>query len=91
VSAHGDRQPEALDGQAAERKDAAPGGVRKQDESGDGEKESGWHDQQPGIFHGFSFRFCAAMDDRAVYIPWLRRGLTRKTICGQKLPIVKPP
>jgi hypothetical protein len=91
VPAHGYRQSEALDGQPAEGEDAAPDGVRKQDESGYGEKESGWHDQQPGIFHGFSFRFCASMDGRPVDVPWLRRGLPHKAICGQELPIVKPP
>jgi hypothetical protein len=51
VAAHGDNESEALDGQAAEHKGRPLHGIGKEHERGDGKKESGWHDQQSGVFH----------------------------------------
>jgi len=50
VSANGDSQAQALNGQAAEDEGGARGriGRGKEHKSGDGEKETGWHDQQSG-------------------------------------------
>jgi hypothetical protein len=61
VSANGDDQAEGFDGEAAEDESAAGGrvGGGEQHQGGDGEKETGWHDQQSGKLHGRSFLFSA--------------------------------
>jgi hypothetical protein len=55
VAAHGYGQSQSLDRQAADDEDRSRRGGGKQDKRGDGEKESGWHDQQSGVFHRLSF------------------------------------
>jgi len=54
VAAHGDDESEGLNGEAAEHESCALGGCGKEHERGYGEKESGWHNQQSGVFHGRS-------------------------------------
>jgi hypothetical protein len=55
VSADSYRQSQSLDRQAAEDEGRSRHGGGKQDQRGDGEKESGWHGQQSGVFHRLSF------------------------------------
>jgi hypothetical protein len=67
VSAYGDSQAQPLNGQAAQDEACARGSIRprKENKSGDGEKETGWHDQQSGKFHGRSlFKFRLGSDSR---------------------------
>src|SRR6266702_8356272 len=56
VAADCDAQPEKFDGQSANHKRGAQGGIRKQNEGGDGKKETGRHHQQSRIFHGLPFQ-----------------------------------
>jgi hypothetical protein len=54
VAAYGDDQSEGLNGEAADHEGRSRGWRGKEHECGYGEKESGWHDQQSGVFHGLS-------------------------------------
>jgi hypothetical protein len=55
VAAHGNHQAEGLDGHAAEDKAGPRACTRggKEYQGCDGEKETGWHDQQSGKLHVF--------------------------------------
>jgi hypothetical protein len=55
VSAHGNDESDAFDSQAADHEDGTLHWIGEEHERGNGEKESGWHDQQSGVFHGYSF------------------------------------
>jgi hypothetical protein len=55
VSANGNTESEAHDCQTANNKRCARQRIGKEDEGGDGKKESGWHGQQTGVLHGRSF------------------------------------
>jgi hypothetical protein len=55
VAANGDPQAERFDGQSADHEGRPRCGCGEEDECGDREKESGWHDQQSGVSHGLSF------------------------------------
>jgi hypothetical protein len=55
VPAHRDAESESLNGQATDHEGRPRARRGKEHERGDGEKKSGWHDQQSGVFHLRSF------------------------------------
>jgi hypothetical protein len=55
VAAHRYHQAHGDDRQAADDKRQPARGVGKQHQSGDGEKESGWHHKQSGVLHALLF------------------------------------
>jgi hypothetical protein len=60
VSANGDAEAERFNGYAADDEDGALRRAGKEHQRSGGEKKSGWHDQQSGIFHPISLtRPCA--------------------------------
>jgi hypothetical protein len=62
VAAHGYGEAEGFNAEPAEHEDGAGQGSGKEEERGDGENESGWHDQQSGVFHGLSLEGAAEED-----------------------------
>jgi hypothetical protein len=52
VTPDGDSQAHHFHGQAAQDKGSARRLVGEQHDRCEGEKESGWHHQQTGVFHG---------------------------------------
>jgi hypothetical protein len=78
VAADCDRQAHGFNSKPAQDECDPPRGVRKEQDGGNGQKKSGWHNQQSGIFHDSSltwycmtgWRFCRQrylelMDDRS--------------------------
>jgi hypothetical protein len=78
VAANGNPQAERFDGQATEDKSRPRRGRGEEDERGYREKESGWHDQQSGVFHGLSFfvRSTAAKSRPAEFESESKRSFT---------------
>jgi hypothetical protein len=56
VATYGDGQAHSFNGQTAEDKGGARRGRGKQDDCGDAEQKTGWHNQQSGVFHGPTFQ-----------------------------------
>jgi hypothetical protein len=54
VSADGNDEANRFDGQGTKNKGGTRRGPREEHERGNGEKESGWHDDQSGEFHCLS-------------------------------------
>jgi hypothetical protein len=54
VTAHRDRQAKSLNRQTADHEDGSSERAGEEHQCGDGEKEPGWQDQQPGVFHALS-------------------------------------
>jgi hypothetical protein len=76
-----DRNDEAddFDGQSTENESGTRRGARKEHERGDGEKESGWHDDQSGELHGLSLIHKTGFHKTGLHKTGVRKAWIKRT------------